>query len=204
MSGPGVRCFAALGDSFTAGTHPGTPRWADEVARALPGCRYANLARPGVRSGEVAAEQLPLAIALRPDLVSLICGANDVILTTRPDVAAFAETFSGMLARLRAELPGAALATATYPDVSLHFPLRPRSRERVARGLREVNDVIRAAARRHDAACLEFAGHPEQGERQNFADDGFHPSPDGHRKAARAFALGLRQHFGIEPQEATA
>jgi lysophospholipase L1-like esterase len=204
MSGSPVRRFAALGDSFTAGTQPGSPRWPDEVARLFPGCRYVNLARPRVRSEEVAAEQLPRAIALGPDLVSVICGANDVILTTRPDVAAFAETFSGMLARLRAELPGAALATATYPDVSLHFPLRPRSRQRVARGLRELNEAIRLAARRYGAACLEFAEHPDRGERENFADDGFHPSPDGHRKAAREFALGLRHHFGIEPQEATA
>jgi lysophospholipase L1-like esterase len=204
MSRPDVRCFAALGDSFTAGADPEEPRWADEVAHSLPGCRYVNLARAGVRSDEVAAEQLPRAIELEPDLVSLICGANDVILTTRPDVDAFAETFAGMLATLRAEVPAAALVTATYPDVSVHFPLRPRSRRRVSRGLTELNEAIRASARRHGAACLDFAGHPRRGERENFAEDGFHPSPDGHRRAARAFALGLRHHYGIEPQEATA
>ena len=43
-----MRCFVALGDSFTAGTGPDEPRWPDEVARAFPGCRYVNLARAGV------------------------------------------------------------------------------------------------------------------------------------------------------------
>jgi phosphatidylinositol alpha 1,6-mannosyltransferase len=199
-----VRCFVALGDSFTAGSEPGEARWPDEVADWLPGCRYVNLARSRVRSHEVADEQLPRALELEPDLVSLICGANDVLLTTRPDVPAFANTFSGMLGTLRSELPEAALVTATYPDVWTHFPLRPRSRERVARGLAGVNEAIRSAADDHDALCLEFAGHPARGERENYADDGFHPSPAGHRHAARAFALGLRNELGIEPEEAIA
>lgn len=197
-----VRCFVALGDSFTAGTQPGAPRWPDEVARALAARRYVNLARAGVRSDEVAREQLPRALALRPDLVSVICGANDVISTTRPELAAFADTFSRMLGELRSELPHALLVTATYPEVLLHSPLRPRSRTRVARGLRHVNEAMRAAADEHGAVCLDFAGHPERAERANFADDGFHPSPAGHLKAARAFARGLRDHLEIEPREA--
>jgi lysophospholipase L1-like esterase len=193
-----IDCFVAMGDSFTAGTEPGGPRWPDEIGRSLPGCRYVNLAEAGASSREVAERQLPRAVELRPALVSLICGANDVILTTRPDLEAFAGLFGEMLATLRAQLPDAALVTATYPDVSRFFPLRPRSRVRVATGIRGVNEAIRRLARRHGAVCLEFAGHPGRGERENFAPDGFHPSPTGHSKAAVAFALGLRDQLGIQ------
>jgi lysophospholipase L1-like esterase len=201
-----VHCFVAMGDSFTAGTGPGSPRWADQVARSLPGCRYANLAQAGVPSEQVAREQLPRALAMRPDLVSLICGANDVILTTRPNVEAFAATFSGMLEALRAELPDAAIVTATYPHVSHFLQLRPRSRLRVARGMNELNEAIHSLAQRHEAVCLDFAAHPGRGERANYAADGFHPSPAGHREAAHTFALALRNHLGIdlELQEAIA
>ncbi|HYY20728.1 MAG TPA: SGNH/GDSL hydrolase family protein [Thermoleophilaceae bacterium] len=199
-----VRRFVAMGDSFTAGTEPGGPRWPDDVARLLDGSEYVNLARARARSDEVVAEQLPRALALRPDLVSLICGANDVLLTTRPDLDGFAATFSDALALLRGELPAAHLVTATYPEVSAHFPLRPRSRRRVARGMSRVNRAIREAAQRHGAVCLDFADHPERGERANFAEDGFHPSPNGHRKAAAAFVLALREQLGVHlaPEEA--
>lgn len=200
-----IECFVAMGDSFTAGTEPGARRWPDEIASSLPGCRHVNLARAGARSEEVAAEQLEPALALGPDLVSLICGANDVLRTTRPDLDAFAATFSSMLGTLRSELPGVHLVTATYPDVSRSLPLRPRSRERVTLGLRRLNEEIRAAASARTAVCLEFAGHPARRERENFAGDGFHPSPTGHRHAARAFALGLREQLGLklDLQEAT-
>jgi len=197
-----VRCFVAMGDSFTAPSPDGEPCWAEELARAMPDCRYVNVARAGARATDVAAAQLPAAVELEPDLVSLICGANDVLLTTRPDIDAFSGGFESMLAILRAELPRATLVTATYPEVWSEFPLRPRSRSRVARGIAGVNAAVRRTARRHGAICLELAAHPARGEAENFAADGFHPSTAGHRKAARAFALALRGHTRIDLQEA--
>jgi lysophospholipase L1-like esterase len=51
--------------------------------------------------------------------------------------------------------------------------------------------------------CFDLAAHPERGNPELFAPDGFHPSPTGHREAARVFASGLREDIGIplEPQE---
>ena len=83
------RTFVALGDSFTegleddlgpAGRHLG---WADRVAAALAtregGLRYANLAVRGRLLDQVVAEQVPAALALRPDLLSFHAGPNDVL-----------------------------------------------------------------------------------------------------------------------------
>jgi lysophospholipase L1-like esterase len=200
----GVSCFAAIGDSFTAGAGPGSPRWADDIARSLPGCRYVNLAVAGATSEEVLAGQLERALAAEPDLVSAICGANDVILTTRPDIEGFEQNFDAILGRIRERLPEARIVTATYPGTPDFLLLRPRSRARVTRGLELVNEVVRGLSRRHGAACFDFAAHPGRGERENFADDGFHPSEAGNRRAARAFARGLREQLGINLEEATA
>jgi lysophospholipase L1-like esterase len=185
------RTYVALGDSFTAGVPGAERRWADELAELLGVPEYRNLGVPGATSGEVAAGQLDECVDLEPDLVTLICGANDVLHSVRPDIEAYAATFGRMLARLRRELPAAAVLTATTPDLSTFMPLRPRSRRRVERGMRELNEATRAVARRHRVPCLEFAEHPRAGDRANFADDGFHPSPEGNRRAALAFALAL-------------
>ena len=152
-----VRTYAALGDSFTCGLHPGRePRWADGVAEALgPDLRYANLAEVGATSRDVEERQLDRGLELRPDLVSLICGANDVLESVRPDVEAYAERLGRMLARIGAEAPGAAVVTATYPDLSRFLDLRPRTRARVSQGMKGFNDASRAAAAPHGAVRLE-------------------------------------------------
>ena len=215
-----VERYIALGDSFTAGADPQAPSlpgleapsgengdgspalWPDRLAEHLrqvnPGLDYRNLAVAGARSQGVATGQLDAAVALGADLVTLICGANDVLLSVRPDIDAYAATFSAMLDRLSAELPEAAVVTATTPDFSEFLPLRARSRERVSRGMQELNEATRAIARRHGVLCLEWAGHPSAGDRSNYADDGIHASAVGHRRAAAALAQALADHFSIK------
>jgi lysophospholipase L1-like esterase len=184
--------YVAMGDSFTAGLDPEKPRWPDELARSLgPNVHYENLAAVGATSEEVEREQLPRAVELKPDVVTLVCGANDVLESTRPDEDAYAVRLSRMFARLRRAAPHAEILTATYPDLSRFLDLRPRSRSRVERGMNRFNEVCRAVARRHRIAVLEASDHPEAEHRTTYADDGFHPSAEGHRRAAAAFLGNL-------------
>jgi hypothetical protein len=57
--------------------------WADRVAAALAaersGFAYGNLAVRGRLLEQVMTEQLPVALELRPDLVSFHAGPNDVL-----------------------------------------------------------------------------------------------------------------------------
>jgi lysophospholipase L1-like esterase len=185
--------YVALGDSFTAGLVPGEPRWADEVARALgPDTRYENLAWVGATSADVEQNQLGRALALGPDVVTLVCGANDVLESVRPDADEYARRLSRMFDRLRGEAPQAEVVTATYPDISRFLDLRPRTRERVEKGMQLFNAACRAVARRHDVALLEGSNHPAAADRGTYADDGFHPSEEGHRRAAMEFLRALR------------
>ena len=200
--GPLVTSYVALGDSFTAGRESiEAERWADRLANSLravnPELAYANLAVDGATSAEVL-EQVPAALARRPDLVTVICGANDVLLTSRPDIEGYERRFSELLARLREAGPGTSILTATAPE-SWHFmDLRPRTMARVERALTELNEVTRRIAAQYLVPCLAVAGHPDLTDRANYAPDGLHPSAVGHERVAEEIALSLRAHFGIE------
>ena len=103
--------FVAIGDSFTEGVgdpeadSPGGLRgWADRFAEVLAehnsDLAYANLAVRGKLIRQITDEQLEAAIDLRPDLVSVCAGGNDVI---RPgaDPDAVAVQLDYLLRKLR-------------------------------------------------------------------------------------------------------
>src|SRR6185312_8990354 len=82
--------YAALGDSQTEGLWDGNDSggiigFADRLAAQLddlhPGLQYANLAIRGRRIRDVLDDQLPRALAMRPDLITVCVGMNDI---TRP------------------------------------------------------------------------------------------------------------------------
>jgi lysophospholipase L1-like esterase len=81
-------CFVALGDSFSVGTGDPVEGFAqlgaiDWLAAALrqvnPGLQFTNLAKPGSLVSEIREQQLEIALALKPDFVTLIAGANDIL-----------------------------------------------------------------------------------------------------------------------------
>jgi lysophospholipase L1-like esterase len=197
-----VSVYVALGDSFTAG-HDSPPgeRWADRLAAMLrarsPALVYENLAVDGARSGEVL-EQLPRGLALGPDLVTVVCGANDVLLTARPDLAGYEARFAEILARLVAAESRPAIMTATAPESWQFMELRPRTRARLGRSLADLNETTRRLAAEHGVFCLEVAGHPGLADPANFSADGLHPSALGHRRAATEIARALQAQLGID------
>ena len=203
MSRRVVRAYAALGDSFTAGRDSiDAERWADLLAAAMrrvnPELRYANLAVDGATSAAVLDGQVEPGLALRPDFVTVICGANDVLLATRPDVAGYAERIDRILARLREGAPEAMVVTATAPEGWHFMELRPRTEARLVAATAELNEVTRAAAERYGVLCLPVAGHPALRDPATFSADGLHPSTAGHQTVAREAAAVLQEHFGIE------
>jgi len=134
---PGEASFVAIGDSFTEGLNDAAPGggyrgWADRLAGLIavehPGLQYANLAVRGKLIRQIVAEQVPAAIAMSPDLVSLTAGGNDII---RPggDPDTLAEIFDGAVARLRAS--GCRVLMFTGADL-VGFPVMRLLRGRIA------------------------------------------------------------------------
>ena len=86
--------YVAIGDSFTEGVGDELPDgrvrgWADLVASGLAAAAnepvlYANLAIRGRKLGPIVGEQLDAAIAMKPQLLSLNGGGNDIM---RPRVS---------------------------------------------------------------------------------------------------------------------
>ncbi len=203
MSGRVVRAYAALGDSFTAGRDSiDAERWPDLLAarmrRVNPELRYENLAVDGATSAEVLDRQVGPALALEPDFVTVICGANDVLLATRPDVAGYAKSFDAILRRLREGAPEALLVTATAPEGWQFMDLRPRTEARLIEATRELNGITREAAERYGVLCLPVAGHPALRDPATFSADGLHPSSVGHELVARESSRYLTAQLGIE------
>lgn len=104
LDGPFEKRYVALGDSFTEGVgdiDPSVPNdvrgWADRVASQLisndSSWGYANLAIRGKKLQQVLDEQLDAALALKPTLVTLYAGGNDIL---RPAV-----NIDGLMERYR-------------------------------------------------------------------------------------------------------
>ena len=125
--------YVAMGDSFTAGLgdpeplSPGGMRgWADRIAEELSegraDFRYANLAVNGLVLREILDRQLGPAIALKPDLVTLSAGGNDLVFHRRdPDrLAATLDAAVGMLSAT-----GATIVLFTGPGLGRHTAAGP-------------------------------------------------------------------------------
>lgn len=195
MSGtePRLLRYVALGDSQTEGLGDGDDTaglrgWADRLAEQLarhhPGLRYANLAVRGRLAGEVRAEQLAPALALRPDLVTVVAGVND-LLRPRFDADEVAAHLEAMFAALTAE--GARVATLTFPDIARVIPLARPLGSRVT----ALNDLIRQAARRHGVVVAETGHHPVDTDPRLWSPDRLHASALGHQRIAAAMAHAL-------------
>lgn len=188
--------YVALGDSGTEGVgdepHPdGSERgWADRFAEVLaeanPRLLYANLAVRGRRAAEVHEEQLGPALALEPDLTSVMAGINDII-RPRADLDAALDHMDEMVRALRATW--SIVITATFPDTSPINPVARLARKR----LHYFNAGIRDIAAKRDALLVEAEDFPTLADTRMWCDDRLHLSPEGHRGLAWATArtLGL-------------
>ena len=191
---PATVRWVAMGDSFSAGVNAGEMTWARIAARAVSTparpVELFCLAQAGATTAEVAERQLEAAIEADPVLVSLICGANDVIGSVRPRPDEILAELDGLWASLRSALGARPMLTGTYPAQAPRS-LGPRSRDRIERGLGQLNDGIRELAASHGVVCVELDGHPGEADPANFAEDGLHPSPVGHERAAATIAPAI-------------
>ena len=195
--------YLALGDSFTEGlgdmdvNRPNQVRgWADRVAEQLcadPSWGYANLAIRGKKVGQVIAEQLPAALALRPTLVSLYMGGNDIL---RPaiDIDALMGRYEQMVGQLAAT--GASLLLFTGFDSS-GSAIFGKTRGRTA----IYNEAVREIAERHGAVIADYWRWREFQDWRYWATDRLHMGTAGHSLMARKVLGVLGRETDIEVPE---
>ncbi|MFF2729820.1 SGNH/GDSL hydrolase family protein [Streptomyces sp. NPDC058008] len=185
--------YVALGDSQTEGLGDGddviglrgfADRFAEHLAAVHPGLGYANLAVRGRVTAQVRAEQLGPALALRPDLATVVSGVND-LLRPRFDAEEVAGHLEVMFAALTSA--GARVVTLTFPDVGRIVPLARPVRSRVF----ALNTRIRAAAARHGVTVAETGRHAVTTDPRLWSADRLHASPLGHERIAAALAQAV-------------
>ncbi len=180
-----VGSFVALGDSFTEGVGDINPdgtvrgwadRFAEQLAVASPGLRYANLAIRGKLLNQVVGDQVPVAIQLAPDLVSIAAGGND-LLRPKADPDELAATFEAAVASLRAAGSQVMLFTGFDPG---GFALIRLIRGKAA----AFNAQLREVARKHNCLHVDLWSMRVLGDPREWCEDRLHLAADGHRRVA--------------------
>ena len=193
--------YVAMGDSFTEGigdpepASPGGHRgWADRVAEELSrgheDFAYANLAVRGRLLQQIVDQQLAHCLSLRPDLVTLSAGGNDLI---RPggDPDALAEKLDSVVQIL--SLAGATVVLFNGPDTGSSVLGRVRSKVAI------YNENLRTVAARHDAVIADMWSLRQLNDPQMWDADRLHFSPLGHHTIAAMVLDSLNVVHTLEP-----
>jgi lysophospholipase L1-like esterase len=163
--------------------HPdGSERgWADRFATALvqvsPELTYANLAIRGRKIAQVLDEQFEPALALQPDLVSVMAGANDLI-RPRVELERLLEMMNEMQAGFAAA--GATILTNTYPVAEGSGPFGRGVSDR----FRAYNEGLRRVAAENGAILLDLEPIAAAADRRLWAPDRLHLNAEGHARLA--------------------
>jgi lysophospholipase L1-like esterase len=202
-TGPGPwKRYVALGDSFTAGLgdpepmNPGGMRgWADRIAEEFNASRrdfsYANLAISGLVLQQIVDQQLGPAIALKPDLVTLSAGGNDLVFHRR-DPDRLAVSLDEAVAALSAT--GATVVLFTGPDWG-DTPIFGHIRGKVA----VFNENIRTIAVRHHGVIADLWTLRQLRDPRMWDPDRLHFSPLGHHTIASMVLDTLNVPHTLKP-----
>jgi lysophospholipase L1-like esterase len=185
--------YVAIGDSSTEGLddpdgNGGYRGWADRLAEHIaagrPGFEYANLAIRGKNTAQIKNEQMPAALALRPNLVTVVAGMNDILhpafhaATVAADVEEMFRTFTDA---------GVTVLSLTLPDPTPNLPLARIMGPRLA----AFNDELRGAAHRTGVILVELGTWEHGSDPRLWSDDRLHGNARGHALVAHALAHGL-------------
>jgi len=186
--------YVAIGDSSTEGLEDpdgagGYRGWADRLAQLLADAQeepleYANLAVRGLRMHDIRRTQLDAAVALRPDLLSVFGGVNDVI-GRHCDFATIRTDYEA--AFVAARRIGATALTLTMPDPAAINPLGRHLRDRMY----ALNAIIRSEAEAHGALVMDFQRYPVARDPRLWFEDRLHGNALGHALTAAALAWRL-------------
>ena len=154
-----------------------------------------NLARSGALVRDVASEQLPRALSVRPALASVLVGVNDT-LRGKFDPGAVAADLENIVAAL--QHAGTVVLTASLPDPGLLLRIPVSVRRPLARRAHEINAALGQLAVRYDLVHVDLAACPEIYDKRMWGVDRLHPSERGHRMLAGMFAARLAER-GMPP-----
>ena len=171
--------YVALGDSYTIGTSVAEhERWPNQLAARLPSLDLvANLAVNGFTSRNVIDVELPQLDGLRPEIVSLLIGVNDVV--QRVSIHDYRANVERILSDLEARVGAGRIVVVTTPD----YTVTPAGADygdpaTQSAAIRTNNAIITELAAAHGIVVVDIfdVSREAAGNRSLVADDGLHPS----------------------------
>jgi len=185
--------LVSIGDSFTEGLcddlrPDGQYRgWADRVAGALAPVEYANLAVRGKLLDQIVAEQVPVAAAMAPDVVTFHAGGNDVLRRSTDLDDLFARYDAAV-----AGLPGRVLLFTSLSRAGG----TGRLAEVVATRFAAFNANVREVSARHSTLLVDLDAVAALSDRRFWYADRLHLNAEGHKRVAAAVVTTLGQDTG--------
>ncbi|HKW78947.1 MAG TPA: SGNH/GDSL hydrolase family protein [Candidatus Limnocylindria bacterium] len=198
--------YLALGDSFTIGTGTTPDRSFPAVLAALWAkdgldCDLRNPAVNGYTTDDLIRDELPLVESFRPDLVTVLIGANDVVaafveravFTTRAE-----ERYRLQLRRIHDRIASGAPHARRFALPQPDWSLTPTGSSfgdpaDVARAIERTNAIAREECERAGGAYADiFPLMREQMRKRMTAPDGLHPSAEAYAEWAAALREALR------------
>ena len=190
--------YVALGDSTVEGVGATSPdrnyvsRLHERLRAVYPSARVVNLGAGGATSADVLRRQLDRAIGLRPHLVTLSIGPNDI--TTRVPVATYEKNLETILGRLRYETTAVAVVNL-IPDLAV-TPRFSRSRLREAVGRQTIvfNEALERTGWAHRAELVNLYAASQREvplQPELISADGYHPSDAGYARWAELVWTGV-------------
>jgi acyl-CoA thioesterase I len=185
--------YIALGASDAVGIGSNVPAsqgYVPLIAARLPkGSHLVNLGISGIHLHQALSEELPLALANSPNLVTIWLVANDFIASVPYN--AYMQDLNTLLSQLRLHTH-ALIVMADLPDLT-RLPAfanqTAAEKAQILAGIQQWNRGIAQEAARYGVTLLdlfshgsELTAHPEY-----ISGDGFHPSSAGYARLAELF-----------------
>ncbi len=189
--------YVAIGASDTVGVgavDPSTGAWPSRIAVLLPpGSTYRNLGVSGSLAAQAAREQLPAAVADKPDLVTIWLAVNDLNapVTVKDYTSAIDAIVDGLVKGTSARV-----FIGTVPDLRAVPAYASVDKNALLALIQQYNAAIYAVAgRRSDRVVVVDlnTGSADLMSTVTVAADGFHPSDAGYALIAQRFADTMRK-----------
>lgn len=190
--------FVMLGDSLAKGIGDPSEGYAtltvgERIAAALaasrPDLTYVNLGERGLKAAEVRDSQLARARELRPDLVGVIAGLNDMFVEVF-DVEPVKAVLEGIVTTLQEA--GATVMTFEVLDLPGSFG-EPMAE--IDRRLRLLHEAVREIAAEHGTIHVDVYTQPWSRDRDCMSADYMHATMRGQALGASATIKALGEHL---------
>lgn len=177
--------FVAIGDSFTVGIGDevegiALKSWVDHFAQLhTPALAYTNLAKRGLVAKEIREQQLDEALSMKPSLVSIIAGAND-ILKGRWNCQEFEDEMRLMVDTLHKS--GASIIIGNLPDFTIRLPMQPEQKQLIRGQLVAANEIIQSLINDYNLVHINMWSHPSINDNKYWSKDLVHANSLGYQQ----------------------